>query len=172
MSTSESPSFTLALPRTSDGEEPHIDHGELLEELPFRECSSSTPKACHIKAGRLDVHIQRQFSDIDLPQCLPGTLALHFNLAHRNRSDFCDLRLRCPTRTPKIARCRRQDTAMLHCDLSVRWKVASDLRFRATILEPKTSSFCRISGDLAQSTWKSPAIAIVRFWCAKHFNTR
>ena len=25
------------------------------------------------------------------------------SLAHRNRSDFCDLRLRCPSRTPEIA---------------------------------------------------------------------
>ena len=33
--------------------------------------------------------------------------------------------------------------------------------------EPKTPSFCRISGDLAPSTRKSLAIAIVRFWCAK-----
>ena len=56
---------------------------------------------------------------------------------------------------------------MLHCDLRVRWKVASDLRFRAAISEPKTPSFCGISGDLAQSTRKSLAIAIVRFWCAK-----
>ena len=56
---------------------------------------------------------------------------------------------------------------MLHCDLRVRWKVASDLRFRAAISEPKTSSFCRISGDLAPPTQKSLAIAIVRFWCAK-----
>ena len=56
---------------------------------------------------------------------------------------------------------------MLHCDLRVRWKVASDLRFRAAISEPKTPSFCGIFGDLAQSTRKSLAIAIVRFWCAK-----
>ena len=56
---------------------------------------------------------------------------------------------------------------MLDCDLSVRWKVASDLRFRAAISEPKTPSFCGISGDLAPSTRKSLAIAIVRFWCAK-----
>ena len=56
---------------------------------------------------------------------------------------------------------------MLHCDLRVRWKVASDLRFRVAISEPKTPSFCGISGDLAPSTWKSLAIAIVRFWCAK-----
>ena len=57
---------------------------------------------------------------------------------------------------------------MLHCDLRVRWKVASDLRFRAAIYEPKSPSFCGISGDLAQSTRKSLAIAIVQFWCAKN----
>ena len=88
-------------------------------------------------------------------------------LAHRNRSDFCDLRLRCPSRTPEIARFPRQETAMMHCDLRARWKVASDLRFRAAISEPRTPSFCGISGDLAPSTRKSLAIAIVRFWCAK-----
>ena len=95
----------------------------------------------------------------------------HFSyefLAHRNRSDFCDLRLRCPSRTPEIARFLREEKAMLHCDLRVRWKVASDLRFRAAISEPKTPSLCGISGDLAQSTRKSLAIAIVRFWCAKY----
>ena len=46
-------------------------------------------------------------------------------------------------------------------------EVASDLRFRAAISEPETPSFCGISGDLAPSTRKSLAIAIVRFWCAK-----
>ena len=56
---------------------------------------------------------------------------------------------------------------MLHCDLRVQWKVASDLRFRAAISEPQSPSFCGISGDLAPSTQKSLAIAIVRFWCAK-----
>ena len=44
----------------------------------------------------------------------------------------------------------------------VRWKVASDLRFRAAISEPKIHFFCGISGDLAPSTRKSLAIAIVR----------
>ena len=88
-------------------------------------------------------------------------------LAHRNRSDFCDLRLRCPSRTPEIARFPRQEKAMLNCDLRVRWKVASDLRFRAAISESKTPSFCGISGDLSPSTRKLLAIAIVRFWCAK-----
>ena len=77
------------------------------------------------------------------------------------------LRLRCPSRTPEIARFPRQETAMMHCDLRVRWKDASDLRFRAAISEPETPSFCGISGDLAPSTRKSLAIAIVRFWCAK-----
>ena len=37
----------------------------------------------------------------------------------------------------------RQEKAMLHCDLRVRWKVASDLRFRAAISEPKTPFFLR-----------------------------
>ena len=84
------------------------------------------------------------------------------NLAHRNRSDFCDCNAhRGPARFP------RPEKAMLHCDLRVRWKVASDLRFRAAISEPKAPSFCGISGDLAPSTRKSLAIAIVRFWCAK-----
>ena len=164
-------------------------------------------------------------------------------LAHRNRNDFCDLRLRCPSRTPEIAaisqtreisqhcdahrgpqksqRFPRQEKsasiampiadprnrsdfpdkrnqpapkyhtkgcsrsfadspgartlvfaalapfhscefrasiartpfcailwrsskkAMLHCDLRVRWKVASDLRFRAAISEPKSPFFLR-----------------------------
>ena len=89
---------------------------------------------------------------------LPGVIAIAGqdstcnSLAHRNRSDFCDLRLRCPSRTPEIARFPRQEKAMLHCDLRVRWKVASDLRFRAAISESKTPSFCGISGDLAPST--------------------
>ena len=68
----------------------------------------------------------------------------------KNRSDFRNKRKQCCIAI-----------------LWVRWKVASDLRFRAAISEPKTPSFCRISGDLAPSTRESPAIAIVRFWCAK-----
>ena len=94
-----------------------------------------------------------------------------YSLAHRNRSDFCDLRLRCPSRTPEIGRFPKQEKAMPLCDLRVRWKVASDLRFRAAISEPgKTPSFCGISGDLVLSTRKSLAIAIVRFWCAKPYS--
>ena len=84
-------------------------------------------------------------------------------LAHRNRSDFCDLRLRCPSRTPEIA----SDFRGFALRFSVRWKVASDLGFRVAISEAETPSFCGISGDLVPSTRKSLAIAIVRFWCAK-----
>ena len=98
---------------------------------------------------------------------LRASVSTRQTLAHRNRSDFCDLRLRCPSRTPDIARFPRQETAMMHCDLRVRWQVASDLRFQAAISEPQTPSCCGIPGDLAPSTRKSLAIAIVRFWCAK-----
>ena len=75
--------------------------------------------------------------------CDVGPAHLRFKvifLAHRNRSDFCDLRLRCPSRTPEMARFPKQEAAMMHCDLRVRWKVASDLRFRAAISEPETLS--------------------------------
>ena len=48
--------------------------------------------------------------------------------------------------------------SMLHCDLRVRWKVASDLWFRAAISEPEAPSFCGISGDLAALTRKFGAL--------------
>ena len=70
----------------------------------------------------------------------------------------------------KSQRVPRQEKAMVHCDLRMRWKVASDLRFRVAISEPKTHSFCGTSGDLAPCSIdarKSLAITIVRFWCAK-----
>ena len=73
------------------------------------------------------------------------------------------LRLRCPSRTPETQRFPRQEKAMLHCDLRVRWKVASDLRFRVAMSEPKARSFCRISGDLAPSTRESLVIAMCDF---------
>ena len=60
----------------------------------------------------------------------------------------------------KSQRFPRQEEAMLHCDSRVRWKVASALRFRVAISEPKIPSFCGIFGDLAPSTRKSLAIAI------------
>ena len=73
------------------------------------------------------------------------TFSLHFcsdcfsNLAHRNRSDLCDCDAhRGPQKSQRLP---RQEKAMLHCDLRVRWKVASDLRFRAAMSEPKTPSF-------------------------------
>ena len=92
-----------------------------------------------------------------------------FSLAHRNRSDFCDCDAhRGPQKSLAISETR--DSNDMHCDLRVRWTVDSDLRFRAAISEPKTPSFCGIPGDLAPSTRKSLAIAIVRFWCAKFFS--
>ena len=89
-------------------------------------------------------------------------------LAHRNRSDFAICDCDAHRGPQKSLRFPRQEKAMLHCDLRLRWKVASDWRFRAAISEPKTPSLCGMSGDLAPSTRKSLAIAIVRFWCAKY----
>ena len=43
----------------------------------------------------------------------------------------------------KAQRFPRHEKGMLHCDLRVRWKVASDLRFRAAISEPETPFFLR-----------------------------
>ena len=129
----------------------------------------SVEQRAHLRAWRgavsgMDLLSTKFGNEIPSP-CLHGKRSDKMNsLAHRNRSDFCDLRLRCPLRTPEIARFPTQDKAMLPCDLRVR---SNDLRFRAAISEPKTPSLCGISGDLVQSTRKSLAIAIVRFWCAK-----
>ena len=74
----------------------------------------------------------------------------------------CDAR-RGPQKALAISKTRKQ--------CCMRFKGAMEsrrrLRFRAAISEPETPSFCGISGDLAPSTRKSLAIAIVRFWCAK-----
>ena len=84
-------------------------------------------------------------------------------------SEICD---RDAHRRPqKSQRFPRQEKAILPCDLRVQWKVASDLRFRGAISEPKIPSFCGSSGDLTPSTRKSLAIAIVRYWCAKAYTT-
>ena len=88
------------------------------------------------------------------------------NLRRFLRFAICDAH-RGPQKSQRFP---REEKAMLHCDLRVQWKVASDLRFRAAISEPQTPSFCGISGDLAPSTRKSLAITIVRFWCAKPFS--
>ena len=68
-------------------------------------------------------------------------------LAHWNCSDFCD----CDAhRGPqKSQRFPRQEKAMLHCDLRVRWKVASDLWFRAAISEPSFWRFGSVNAEIA-----------------------
>ena len=91
--------------------------------------------------------------------------ATHEILAHRNRSDFCDF---CDCDTHRGPQKSLAVSETLHCDLGVRWGVASDVRFPVAISEPETPSFCGIPGDLAPSTRKSLAIAIMRFWRAKH----
>ena len=94
------------------------------------------------------------------------TLGLRLSAPKSQR--FLRFAIAMPIADPrKSQRFPKQEKAMLHCDLRVRWKVASDLRFRAAISAPKTPFFCGISGDLAPSTRKSQAIAMVRFWCAK-----
>ena len=45
----------------------------------------------------------RYGDSVSTPHRLCGHLLLTLYLAHRNRSDLCDLRLRCPSRTPEIA---------------------------------------------------------------------
>ena len=77
-------------------------------------------------------------------------------LAHRNRCDFCD----CDCDAHHGPQKSLAISETLRCDLRVRWKVASDLRFRVAISEPETPSFCRISGDLAPSTRKSLVLPV------------
>ena len=78
---------------------------------------------------------ERSFLSILGPSGVRGRREdLSFFLAHRNRSDFfsiCD----CDAhrRAQESQRFPRQEKAALHCDLRVRWKVASDLRFRGAI---------------------------------------
>ena len=114
---------------------------------------SQTGRALQFASSEL-----RGFRDIVLSAVLSAPKSQRF---------LCDLRFDAHRGPQKSQRSPKQEKAMLHCDLRVRWKVASDLRFRSAISEPKTPSFCGISGDLAPSTRKSLAIAIVRFWSAK-----
>ena len=95
---------------------------------------------------------------------IQGKVYMHTEIAAIFAICDCDAH-RGPEKSRDFRDKRKQ--SVLHCDLRVRWKVASDLRFRAAISEPRTPSFCGISGDLAHSTRKSLAIAIVRFWYAK-----
>ena len=86
-------------------------------------------------------------------------------LAHRHRSDFCDLRLRCPSRTAEIAAISETRKAMLHCDLRVRWKVASNLRFRAAMSEPQnllSAGFLRFVSVNAEITSDCDCAILVR----------
>ena len=85
-----------------------------------------------------------------------------FLLSTSKLQRFCNLRLRCPPRTPEIAAISetRESNAALRSKGAL--KVASDVRFQAV----KTSSFCGVSLDLAPSMRKALAIAIMRFWCA------
>ena len=56
---------------------------------------------------------------------------------------------------------------MLHCDLRLRWKIASDLRFQAAISEPETLLSAGFLAIWVRQREKLLAIAIVRFACAK-----
>ena len=92
---------------------------------------------------------------------------LHLSLSAPKSQRFLRFAIAMPIADPR----NRAISKTRQCNVALRFKgameVASDLRFRAAISEAKTPFFCGISGDLAQSTRKSLAIAIVRFWCAK-----
>ena len=128
-------------------------------------CLSSGPRAL-FSLGTL------QRSRVGLRQCAKsvvlGFKVKPFRLSAPKLQRFLRFAIAMATADPRNrAISETEDKAMLHCDLRVRWKVASDLRFGAAMSEPETRSFCGISGDLAPSTRKSLAIAMVQFWCAK-----
>ena len=90
------------------------------------------------------------------------------SLSHRNRSDFCDLRLRCPSRTPEIAAIT--ETRESHAALRFKGAIGKSLAicdFGLRFLSPKPLLSEGFLAIWAPSTRKSLAIAIVRFWCAK-----
>ena len=89
---------------------------------------------------------------------------------HQNRKRFLRFAIALPITDPRNSSDFRDKRikAMLHYDVRVRWKVASDLRFRAAISEPKTPLSAGILAIWLRQRGKSLAIAIVRFWCAKH----
>ena len=69
------------------------------------------PSPGHIRCRKKLLHNRSApmvviFSLKALPPCPtspPPPVPASESLAHRNRSNFCDLRLRCPSRTPEIA---------------------------------------------------------------------
>ena len=143
-------------------------------------CPSSRSCSCSSYRGTSECTLVPVFGTgehLDVPSflflvlgniCQNHPFGNHPKLSAPKSQRFLRFAIAMPIADPRnVARFPKQEKAMLHCDLRVRWKVASDLRFRAAISEPKTPSFCGIAGDLAPSTRKSLAIAIVRFWCAK-----
>ena len=78
------------------------------------------------------VYVFRVYVPVSCPMIRLSQRFLRFAIAMPiadpgNRSDFRN----------------KRKLAMLRCDLRVRWEVASDLRFRAAISEPKTPFFLR-----------------------------
>ena len=67
----------------------------------------------------------------------------------------------------KSQRFLRQEKAMLHCDLRVRWKVASDLRSRAAISEPETPFFLRDFWRFGSVNAEIASDCDCPIWCAK-----
>ena len=79
-------------------------------------------------------------------------------LAHRNRSDFCDLRLRCPSRTPEIA--AMSETRESNAAMRFKGAMESCGRFAISGCDfwaPKPLHSAGFLGDLAPSTLKSLA---------------
>ena len=77
--------------------------------------------------------------------CIVNPKLVRFN-APKAR-DVGDLRLRLPSQTPQVVRCRRQDNAMPHCDFRVpmenRWRLANfEFRFLG---QPLSSSPGRLA---------------------------
>ena len=120
--------------------------------------ASHPPRPYFLLWGNRDVEIKIFERDQTFRSRLKISIEIKFFVIVGPSGIFAICDCDAPREPQKSQRFPRQEKAMLHCDLRVRWKVASDLRFRAAMSEPKTPSFCRFSSG-TRRIWRNTSPA-------------